>query len=144
MAHLEEKKWIQFEVVTETGVCLGWVRNSSLATKDSNQITLVVVPSSVGWLPEKLVGAYELASIELICVGSERLIVAEGSEEKLEHLKVGILERLGLIRLPWMQQEEAYSLRIDSRGEDGDTGFQPAIRPRSPSPKPMNDAAEIP
>lgn len=146
MVHLEDKKdWAQFEVITETGLRLGWVRSSSIDIEDDTQITLVVVSSSRGWLSEKFVGAYELASIKLVCIGSKRLIVAEGSEDKLKRLEVGLLERLGLIKPPWVQQQKgSYILPIVLRGEDGDTGFQPAIKPRRPNPNPMDDAAEIP
>jgi len=91
VVHLKGKKdWSQFEVITETGLCLGWVRSASIDAEGDTFITLVVVPTPISWLPEKLVGTYEFAGVDLVCVGSARLIVAEGSEEKLKFNEICI------------------------------------------------------
>jgi sporulation protein YlmC with PRC-barrel domain len=171
MVDLDRKNdWVQWEVMTETGIHLGWVRSVSIDPKNNAQVSLVIVPIAIGWLPQQFVGAYQLANVDLLCVGVDRLlIVAEDAEQKLKQLKVGVLSRKAqssLNRLPiaimvwgqsilyligiakpsrWMRRQKTYCApsRNDNHGWD-DPGFQPAIMPRRPSPNPLNQAAEIP
>jgi hypothetical protein len=170
MVDLDHKNdWVRWEVITETGVRLGRVRSISFDPKNNAQVSLVIVPIAIGWLPQQFVGADELANLDLLCVGVDRLlIVAEDAEQKLKQLKVGILSRKAqssLNRLPiaimvwgqsilysiaivkpslWMRRQKTYHAPSINDNSGWDDGFQPAIMPRRPSPNPLNEAAEIP
>ena len=52
-------------------------------------------------IPDQVVSTYELPVEEIVSTGPDRIIVFEGSEEKLVQLSVGLLERLGLGSAPW-------------------------------------------
>jgi hypothetical protein len=171
MAHPGKKNdWVRWEVITQTGVWLGWVRSVSVDPTNNAQISLVIVPIEIVWLPKQFVGAYELANVDLLCVGVDRLlIVAEDAEQKLKQLRVGVLNRKAqpsLNRLPvaimvlgqsilylvgivqpsrWMRRKKYdYVPPIDDENGWDDDGFQPAMVPRRPSPNPLNGAVEIP
>jgi sporulation protein YlmC with PRC-barrel domain len=146
MVYLKDKKdWVQFEVITEIGLSLGWVKNVSIDCESKNLISLVIAPASIRWLPEKLASSYELAGEYIISIRSKRIIVFEGSEKHLNYLKIGMLERLKIITPRWLEKENfpiVFSTSL-KRDEDDEAGFYSAINPRKPSPKPTDNAVEI-
>jgi hypothetical protein len=151
MANLEDKEqekkleWVNFEVITEVGLRLGWVR-SVYVDSNTEQIVLAIAPGFTRWLPELFVSVYELDSAYVVAVNSARLIVAENSEDYLSPVTVGWMEMLGVWRPSWEKDEEIpiYSSRGRNEGWDDDNpGPQPVTNPRRPNPKPTEGAAEI-
>jgi hypothetical protein len=53
-----------------------------------------------------VVSTYELPIEEIVSSGPDRLIVFEGSEDRLIQLSVGVLERLGIGSPPWERDDE--------------------------------------
>lgn len=147
---MDRQDWIGAEAITETGILLGWIRSVRIDDEIDIHISLVIAPVPVSWLPGIAVGLYELSNVDVISVGPGRLIVAEGTEETLNHLAVGVLERLGVVRPPWMKEGKFISPQLNStdsrwwNDRDDDAGLSFATKPRRPSPTPTDDAAEIP
>lgn len=97
---------INCEVITETGELLGKVRGYKFDI-DSGRITSLIIASlGVPLIPDQVVSTYELEVEEIVSSGPDRLIVFEGSEERLVQLSVGVLERLGIGRAPWEKEDE--------------------------------------
>jgi hypothetical protein len=148
---LVEDLSIGSEVITETGVLLGWLKKVGIEkvgieddTSSANRVFLVLSGSPFLWIPEVVSGAYELPIEEIISPGHNRLIVFEGAEERIEVLTVGVLERLGISKVPREYSPEAYRPPVCSWNDENDNGFSPATIPRRPSPKPTGGEAEIP
>jgi sporulation protein YlmC with PRC-barrel domain len=125
---------INSEVITETGEPLGRVRGFKFNTEDGTVVSLVI--ASLGWpqIPEQLISTYELPIEEIVSSGPNRLIVFEGSEERLRQLSVGLLERVGLGQPPWERDEEVgYYPPTISPGNQLGTGIpinaEPVRRP---------------
>ncbi len=97
---------INSEVLTENGEMLGRVRGFKLDTRDGKVVSLIIASIGIPQIPERFISTYELSIDEIVSSGPNRLIVFEGSEEKLKQLTVGILERLGLGEAPWRKDEE--------------------------------------
>lgn len=101
----DKQAWVGAEVITETGLILGWVKSLKVNRRDrSLSLRLVGVPFS--WMPAVAVDAYDLPESEIICVGKGRLIVYEKAEERLRGFSTGILGQLGLVQPPWTRPEE--------------------------------------
>ncbi|MEO1619821.1 MAG: PRC-barrel domain-containing protein [Cyanobacteria bacterium J06632_3] len=92
---------VNSEVITESGEVLGRVRGFKFDVISGKLETIVVASLGVPQIPDQVVSTYELPVEEIVSTGPERIIVFEGSEEKLIQLSVGILERLGLGTPPW-------------------------------------------
>lgn len=97
---------INSEVLTENGELLGRVRGFKLDTRDGKVLSLIIASIGIPQIPEQILSTYELSIDEIVSSGPNRLIVFEGSEEKLQQLTVGVLERLGLGEAPWQREEE--------------------------------------
>ncbi|MEO0804921.1 MAG: PRC-barrel domain-containing protein [Cyanobacteria bacterium J06643_4] len=97
---------VNSEVITESGEVLGRVRGFKFDVITGKLETLVVASVGFPQIPDQVVSTYELPVEEIVSTGPERIIVFEGSEEKLVQLSVGLLERLGLGTPPW---ERGYS-----------------------------------
>jgi hypothetical protein len=140
--------WIGSEVITETGTVLGWVRKivDNFENCASAYLVIAVVPTA--WLPEILIGTYEISIDEVISSTSKRLIVFDGTEQRVKHSTVGWLERFKFAKPPW--QPEVYpvpiprSWRDDTWDDEPNTGLSPVPTPRQPNPSPMGNEAEIP
>ncbi|WP_121970092.1 PRC-barrel domain-containing protein [Leptolyngbya sp. BC1307] len=89
------------EVITESGEVLGRVRGFKFNVITGKLETLVVASLGLPQIPDQVVSTYELPVEEIVSTGPDRIIVFEGSEEKLVQLSVGLLERLGLGNAPW-------------------------------------------
>jgi hypothetical protein len=117
-----KKDWVRFEVVNETGLSLGWVRSVSINAESDTPILLKIISSPIWWLPEHLFSTYELIGTEITSIGSNRLLVFEGTENRLVQLTVGLLERLGLMKPIWERasysSDDNYDIGFSS--DDGD------------------------
>ena len=97
---------INSEVITETGEPLGRVRGFKFDTRDGKLESLIIASIGLPQIPEQVISTYELSIEEIVSSGPNRLIVFEGSEDRLQQLSVGLLERLGLGEAPWEKEEE--------------------------------------
>lgn len=102
-------KLVNSEVVTETGEPLGKVRDFKFNLEDGKIASIIIASLGFPQIPDQIISTYELPIEEVVSTGPNRLIVFEGSQERLNQLSVGILERLGIGRPPWdREDEEAY------------------------------------
>ena len=92
---------VNSEVITESGEVLGRVRGFKFDVISGKLETIVVASLGLPQIPDQVVSTYELPVEEIVSTGPERIIVFEGSEEKMIQLSVGLLERLGLGSPPW-------------------------------------------
>ena len=92
---------VNSEVITESGEVLGRVRGFKFDVISGKLETVVVASLGLPQIPDQVVSTYELPVEEIVSTGPDRIIVFEGSEEKLVQLSVGLLERLGLGSAPW-------------------------------------------
>lgn len=99
-------KVINSEVITETGEPLGRVRDFQFSLEDGKVSSLIIASIGLPQIPEQVLSTYELPIEEVVSSGPNRLIVFEGSENRLTQLSVGLLERLGIGRPPWEREEE--------------------------------------
>ena len=97
---------INSEVLTENGDLLGRVRDFKFDTRDGRVLSLIIASIGIPQIPDQVISTYEMSIDEIVASGPNRLIVFEGSEEKLQQLTVGVLERLGLVEAPWQREEE--------------------------------------
>ncbi len=101
---------VGFEVITETGELLGKVRGFRFDIDSGRIDTLVIASIGLPLIPDQIVSTYELPIDEVISSGPDRLIVVEGSEDRMSQITVGVLERLGLGKAPWEREEEGQYL----------------------------------
>ena len=92
---------VNSEVITESGEVLGRVRGLKFDVITGKLETVVVASVGLPQIPDQVVSTYELPVEEIVSTGPDRIIVFEGSEEKLIQLSMGLLERLGLGTPPW-------------------------------------------
>ena len=109
---------INSEVITETGEPLGRVRDFQF-NLDTGKVSSIII-ASLGYpqIPDQVLSTYDLSMDEVVSSGPDRLIVFEGAEERLNQLTVGVLERLGIGRPPWENEEE-------------ESYYPPAVRPEN-------------
>ncbi|MBE9167923.1 PRC-barrel domain-containing protein [Pleurocapsales cyanobacterium LEGE 06147] len=101
-------KLINCEVITEAGEPLGRVRDFQFNADDGKIYSIIIAALGIPQIPEQLLSTYELSMDEVVSSGPNRLIVFEGSEERITQISVGLLERLGIGRPPWEREEEEY------------------------------------
>ncbi|NEQ71172.1 MAG: PRC-barrel domain containing protein, partial [Symploca sp. SIO2D2] len=97
---------INNEVITEVGELLGRVRGFKFNVEDGTVVSLIIASIGYPQIPDQVVSTYELPIDEIVSSGPNRLIVFEGAQERLVQLTVGVLERLGVGKAPWEQEEE--------------------------------------
>lgn len=112
---------INSEVITETGELLGRVRGFKFNTMDGKVQSLFIASLGLPQIPDQVLSTYELPVEEIVSSGPNRLIVFEGSEERLVQITVGLMERLGIGKAPWERDGE-------------ETYFQPTVRPENQLP----------
>ncbi|MFM8524229.1 MAG: PRC-barrel domain-containing protein [Cyanobacteriota bacterium] len=98
-------KVINCQVVTEAGEQLGRVLGFSFDIETGELTTLVLGALGVPLLGEGVLSTWELPVEEVVSSGPDRIIVYEGSEEKLKQLGTGLLEKLGVGGPGWEQEE---------------------------------------
>jgi sporulation protein YlmC with PRC-barrel domain len=94
-------KLVNCEVITEAGEPLGKVRDFQFDAENGAVNSIVIASLGFPQIPEQFISTYELSIEEVVSSGPNRLIVFEGSEERIEQISVGLLERLGIGRPPW-------------------------------------------
>ncbi len=99
---------INHEVITETGELLGKVRGFKFDTVNGEVTALTIASIGMPLIPAQLISTYELSVDQIVSTGPDRLIVFEGTEEKLKQMTVGIMERMGLGGAPWESEDDAY------------------------------------
>ncbi|PSB38472.1 photosystem reaction center subunit H [filamentous cyanobacterium Phorm 46] len=97
---------INSEVITETGEPLGRVRGFRFDPEDGKLVSIIIASLGIPQIPDQVLSTYELGIEEIVSSGPNRLIVFEGSEERMRQLTVGLLERVGLGQAPWERDEE--------------------------------------
>ncbi len=104
-------KLINSEVITEAGELLGRVRDFQFDLEDGKVSALIIASIGLPQIPDQVISTYLLPVEEIVSSGPNRLIVFEGSEDRISQLTVGVLERMGIGRPPWeREEEELYSV----------------------------------
>ncbi|MBD2081668.1 PRC-barrel domain-containing protein [Leptolyngbya sp. FACHB-17] len=126
---------IGYEVITETGELLGKVRGFRFNIDTGKLDNLVIASIGLPLIPDQVVSTYELPITEIVSSGPDRLIVIEGSEDRMTQLSVGVLERLGIGKAPWEREQDQYL--APARPENQLPSGQPTqvdVRPRIQEP----------
>ena len=89
-------KVINCQVITESGELLGRVLGFSFDIETGELISLVMGAIGVPLLGEGVLSTWEIPVDEIVSSGTDRIIVYEGAEEKLNQLSSGFLEKLGV------------------------------------------------
>ena len=98
-------KVINCQVITESGQLLGRVLGFSFDIVTGDLISLVMGAVGVPLLGEGVVSSWEIPVDEIVSSGTDRIIVYEGAEEKLNQLSSGLLEKLGVGGSSWEERE---------------------------------------
>jgi sporulation protein YlmC with PRC-barrel domain len=99
---------INHEVITETGDLLGKVRGFKFDTVNGEVTALTIASIGLPLIPAQIISTYELSVDQIVSTGPDRLIVFEGTEEKLKQITVGWMERMGLGGAPWENEDDVY------------------------------------
>ena len=98
-------KVINCQVITESGQLLGRVLGFSFDIETGDLISLVMGAVGVPLLGEGVLSTWEISVEEIVSSGTDRIIVYEGAEEKLNQLSSGLLEKLGVGGSSWDERE---------------------------------------
>tara|TARA_B100000965_G_scaffold380550_1_gene377193 strand:- start:55 stop:1095 length:1041 start_codon:yes stop_codon:yes gene_type:complete len=98
-------KVINCQVITESGQLLGRVLGFSFDIETGELISLVTGAIGVPLLGEGVLSTWEIPVDEVVSSGTDRIIVYEGAEEKLNQLSSGLLEKLGVGGSSWEDRE---------------------------------------
>ncbi len=98
-------KVINCQVITESGQLLGRVLGFSFDIETGDLISLVMGAVGVPLLGEGVLSTWEIPVDEIVSSGTDRIIVYEGAEEKLNQLSSGLLEKLGVGGSSWEERE---------------------------------------
>ena len=98
-------KVINCQVITESGQLLGRVLGFSFDIETGDLISLVMGAVGVPILGEGVLSTWEIPVEEIVSSGTDRIIVYEGAEEKLNQLSSGLLEKLGVGGSSWEERE---------------------------------------
>ena len=106
-------KVINCQVITESGQLLGRVLGFSFDIETGDLISLVMGAVGVPLLGEGVLSTWEIPVEEIVSSGTDRIIVYEGAEEKLNQLSSGLLEKLGVGGSSWEERElNGYSANL--------------------------------
>ena len=98
-------KVINCQVITESGQLLGRVLGFSFDIETGELISLVTGAIGVPLLGEGVLSTWEIPVDEIVSSGTDRIIVYEGAEDKLNQLSSGLLEKLGVGGSSWDNRE---------------------------------------
>ena len=98
-------KVINCQVITESGQLLGRVLGFSFDIETGDLVSLVMGAIGVPLLGEGVLSTWEIPVDEIVSSGTDRIIVYEGAEEKLNQLSSGLLEKLGVGGSSWEERE---------------------------------------
>ena len=96
---------INCQVITESGQLLGRVLGFSFDIETGDLISLVMGAVGVPLLGEGVLSTWEIPVDEIVSSGTDRIIVYEGAEDKLNQLSSGLLEKLGVGGSSWEERE---------------------------------------
>jgi sporulation protein YlmC with PRC-barrel domain len=99
---------VNCEVVTESNYALGKVRGFRFSCEDGRLTSIIIASIGLPLIPDQVISTYELSIDEVVANGPNKLIVIEGTEERLDQLSVGFLERIGLGKPPWEDEYADY------------------------------------
>jgi sporulation protein YlmC with PRC-barrel domain len=99
---------VNCEVVTESNYALGKVRGFRFSCEDGRLTSIIIASIGLPLIPDQIISTYELSIDEVVANGPNKLIVIEGTEERLDQLSVGFLERIGLGKAPWEDEYADY------------------------------------
>jgi sporulation protein YlmC with PRC-barrel domain len=99
---------VNCEVVTESNYTLGKVRGFRFSCEDGRLTSIIIASIGLPLIPDQVISTYELSIDEVVANGPNKLIVIEGTEERLDQLSVGFLERIGLGKAPWEDEYADY------------------------------------
>jgi len=106
-------KVINCQVITESGKLLGRVLGFSFDIETGDLISLVMGAVGDPLLGEGVFSTWEIPVEEIVSSGTDRIIVYEGAEEKLNQLSSGLLEKLGVGGSSWDDREaNGYSANL--------------------------------
>ncbi len=126
-------KLIQSEVITETGEPLGKVRGFLFNVEDGRVSSLIIASIGLPQIPDQIISTYELPIEEVVSSGPDRLIVFEGSEERLNQLTTGLLERVGIGKAPWEADEDEDYYRMPTTPASNQLGRGTPVTPPPPA-----------
>ncbi|MDC2974692.1 PRC-barrel domain-containing protein [Prochlorococcus sp. AH-736-K09] len=98
-------KVINCQVITESGQLLGRVLGFSFDIETGDLISLVMGAVGVPILGEGVLSTWEIPVEEIVSSGTDRIIVYEGAEDKLNQLNSGLLEKLGVGGSSWEERD---------------------------------------
>ncbi len=98
-------KVINCQVITESGQLLGRVLGFAFDIETGDLISLLMGAVGVPLLGEGVLSTWEIPVDEIVSSGTDRIIVYEGAEEKLNQLSSGLLEKLGVGGSSWEERE---------------------------------------
>ena len=96
---------INCQVITESGQLLGRVLGFSFDIETGDLISLVMGAVGVPLLGEGVLSTWEIPVEEIVSSGTDRIIVYEGAEDKLNQVSSGLLEKLGVGGSSWEERE---------------------------------------
>ena len=108
---------VSSEVITESGDMLGRVRGFKFDIVSGKLQSIVIASVGLPQIPDQVISSYELPVEEIVSTGPDRIIVFEGSEEKLMQISVGILERLGIGGAPWEREDDGYVMPMSASNQ---------------------------
>lgn len=120
---------VNCEVITESGEMLGRVRGFKFDVVSGRLQSLIIASFGLPQIPDQVISTYELPIEEIVSSGPDRLIVFEGSEEKLIQISVGILERLGISSPPWEREDGSDYIMPVSTSNQLPSGLQTPAQP---------------
>ena len=97
------------DVVTERGTYIGRVRDYEFDPDDGLVQRIVVDALGLPIVPEGVVSTYAVDVGEILSVGMDRIILAEGAESRVEQLSASLLQRLQLTAPPWEDDLATYA-----------------------------------
>ncbi len=135
---------VNCEVITEDGNVLGKVRGFKFSCEDGRLTSIIIAAVGLPLIPDQVISTYELSIDEVVSSGPNRLIVIEGTEERLEQLSVGFLERIGLGKAPWEDEYGDYRptvIRPENQLPAGlPVAAPPPIRQQVRIPQPLTES----
>ena len=93
-------KLINFKVITEENKYLGRITDFQFDINQGIISSLIVSSISLPKILNPLISTYKIFIEEVIRTRSNRLILFEGAEDRINKVTIGLLERLGIVGKP--------------------------------------------
>jgi len=134
---------VNSEVVTETGVSLGWVRGMKESAERGDNFSIIIFFPNQPFLSDWMLSMYELPICEIISSETTHVVAFEDAEKSLNPINIGILEKFGLIKPPWKHSKNseednnyvtATSIISKDIDDEGSNAGIPVLSPKPKSP----------